>query len=52
MLEVKFRHKDYGEMTTTAKLWIECNIFDAVDKNGECHPVNKEDCELIETFEI
>jgi hypothetical protein len=42
---VKFQHKTYGVMTTTPENWIEYELFDAIDENGNTMPVYRDDCE-------
>ncbi|GEM_PF-3070328 len=42
---VKFQHKSHGVMTTTPENWIQYELFDATDENGDSMPVYKSDCE-------
>lgn len=42
---VKFEHKSYGPMMTTPEYWIQYEIFDAVDEDGNVMPVYRTDCE-------
>jgi hypothetical protein len=42
---VKFKHKNYGVMTTTPEYWIQYELFDATDDAGNTMPVYKSDCD-------
>lgn len=44
MSYVKFQHNSYGTMFTAPEFWIQYEVFDALDEDGESHPVKKEDC--------
>ncbi len=48
---VKFQHKTYGIMTTTPEYWIQYELFDAMDENGNTMPVYKADCESVKYIE-
>ena len=51
MPNVKFQHKTHGQMTTTPENWIQYELFDATDEEGNVMPVYRADCEKPKHFE-